>query len=242
MDDLDVMLQGQDQAQASQAQKEGQGDDSTQGQPIEQQTPEEIEFNNLSGSAQERIKKLVQDKRDLSQRLTNLERQGGFVPPAPGSTYRTPEVEDAVRKLSDVGLATKDEVTKTVDERLNVLRWEQEQARLEGKYDGSNGPQYVREEVEDFIQSHPQYRGYAAEDVFRDKMFRDDFIDLELSKRGSKTGRSSTLKPTSRAASTEPSLTPEYIADRTDLKKYPDALEWQEEHRHEIDKVLSQMS
>lgn len=244
VDDIDQMLQGSDQAPASPAQNDGQPIDDGTGQPASQQTAEEVDFNKLSGSARDRFRTMAKAKRDLEERLTNLERMGGqqYVPPAPGSQFQNPDVQDAVRKLSDVGMATKDDVQRTMDERLNVLRWEQEQMRLESKYGGVNGePQYVREEVEDFIKSHPQYGGYAPEDVFKMKMFPDEFMNLELSKRGTKTGKSQTLKPTSRMVSQDQGLTPEYIADRTDIKKYPDALEWQEEHRQEIDKVLSQM-
>lgn len=245
-DELDVMLQGDTTPLASQAQIDGQENDSAQGNPAEQQTPEEIEFNSLPGSTQDRIKKLARDKRELSQRLETLERMSGqpngFVPPAPNSNFTSPEEEAAIRTLSQKGLATKDDVRAELDERVNALRWEQEQNRLESMYTGSKGePQYVREEVEDFIKSHPQYRGYAAEDVFRYKMFPTEFQNLELERRGTKTGRSQTLKPTSRASSEEQGITPEFIAERTDIKKYPDALEWQEEHRQQIDAVLARM-
>lgn len=244
-DELDMMLQGDDQSQGNPAQN-GQVDDPNQVQPIGQQTPEEIEFNSLTGSTQDRVRKLARDKRELSQRLENLERMAAtqYVPPAPNSNFTTPDEEAAIRQLSAKGLATKQEVEKSLDDRLNILRWETRQQNLESRYTGANGePQYVREEVEDFIRSHPQYSGYDPEDVFKDKMFRGEFLNLELQKRssGPKTGRSQTLRPTSRQATAEQGLTPEFIAERTDLKKYPDALEWQEEHRQQIDAVLSQM-
>lgn len=242
-DDLDAMLQGTDPSQASQAKNDGQADDSIQGQPVEQQTPEEIEFNSLSGSTQDRIKKLAQDKRRMAEELETLRRgQTAYIPPAPGSNYQNPDEEAAIKTLASKGIATDEKVNRLLDERLNALRWENEQLRLESKYSGKGDtPHYVREEVEDFINSHPQYRGYSAEDVFRYKMFPDEFMNLEIQKRGSKTGQSPTLRPTARVVSQQQGLTPEYIADRTDIRKYPDALEWQEEHKHEIDKVLSQM-
>lgn len=243
MDDIDQMLQGSDPAPASPAQNDGQPIDDGSGKPLSQQTAEEVDFNKLSGSARDRFRTMAKAKRDLEERLTNLERMGQqYVPPAPGSGFQTLEQQNAIRILADQGIATDEKVDRKLDERLNVLRWEQEQFRLESKYQGVNGePQYVREEVEDFIKSHPQYSGYSPEDVFKMKMFPDEFMDLEFSRRGTKTGKSPTLKPTSRMVSQQEGLTPEYIADRTDIKKYPDALEWQEEHRKEIDKVLSQM-
>lgn len=245
-DDINQMLQGQDQAPASQATIDGQGSDSGQGQqPTEQPTPEEIAFNNLPGSTKDRVRRLVQDKRDLIQQNQQLQQQmqqGSYVPPAPGSTYRTPEVETALQQLANVGVTTDEKLNRTLDERLNALRWEQEMGRLEGKYPGRDGePQFVREELEEFISSHPHYRSYAAEDVFRDHMFRSEFLNLTFNKQGSKTGATQTLRPTNRMMSQTNAMTPEYIAERTDINKYPDAVEWQEEHRVEIDKVLSQM-
>jgi len=244
-DELDAMLQGSDQVPASQGQIDDQDTDAGQGKnPAAQQNPEEIEFNSLSGSTQDRIRRLAREKRELSERLVNLERlagNGSQVPPAPGSNFQTPDITNAVQRLSDVGIATDEKVERKLDEKLNLLRWETEQQRLESKYTGANSePSYVREEVEEFISSHPQYRGYAAEDVFRDHMFRSEFHNLDLTKQGSRTGQSTTLRPT-KAQVRDDTLTPEFIADRTDLKKYPDALEWQEAHRSQIDKVLSQM-
>ncbi len=52
------MLQGDDTAPASPAQ--------TEGQPIEQQSDEEVEFNSLSGSAQERVRELVRRAREAA--------------------------------------------------------------------------------------------------------------------------------------------------------------------------------
>lgn len=248
-DELDAMLQGQDNAPASQAQIDGQGDDGTNGTTqVTQPTPEEIEFNSLEGSARDRFKRVTKENKDLKQRLTNLERMNtSYIPPAPGSNFTNPDEQAAIQTLANKGIATDEKVNATVDNRVNQLRWELEQNRLESRYDGTRKvgditePQYVRDEVEDFITSHPQYRGYAAEDVFRFKMFPDEFMNLEVTRRGTKTGKSSTLKPTASSRSQEPGMSLEYIADRTDSKKYPDALQWQEEHKAEIDKVLSTM-
>lgn len=243
-DELDMMLQGDDQSQGSQPQQSGPVDDSNTGQPLEQQTPEEIEFNSLTGSTQDRIRRLVKDKRELMQRMEATPTQQ-YIPPAPNSNFVTPEEEAAIRTLSQKGLSTDAKVDAKIDDRLNMLRWDMRQQSLESRYTGANGePQYVREEVEDFIRSHPQFSGYDPEDVFKDKMFRGEFLNLELQKRstGPRTGQTQTLRPTSRQATAEQGLTPEFIAERTDIKKYPDALEWQEEHRQQIDAVLSQMS
>lgn len=237
------MLQGDDQASASQAQND-QVNDSTQGTPVDQQTPEEVAFNSLSGNAQERFRRIIREKNEYAQRLANLEKMGGqSVPPAPNSSFTSPDERQALETLASKGIATDEKVDRKLDERLNLLRWEMEQTRLEGKYPGKKDgePAYVREEVEEFIRAHPKYAGYSPEDVFRDYMFRDEFLNLELQRRGSRTGQTQTLRPTSRMVTQEQGLTPEYIAKRTDIKEYPDAVQWQEEHREEIDKVLSQM-
>ena len=228
VDDLDQMLQGaDDQSPASQSLT---GDQDAAVTPL--QTPEEVEFNSLKGNTQERIRELIAEKNAALERAN----QTAYVPPAP-LTPNNPDVQDAVRKLSDVGIATKDDVSKTVDDRLNVIRWEQEMNRLSNNYSGQDGsPQFDRTEVEDYIRSHPQFLNYAPEDVFKFKMHEpDEFGTTKTVK------RSSTLRPT-RAAAPEPAMTVEFIADRTDSKKYPDAAEWQEEHKAEIGKVLGGMT
>lgn len=241
-DELDMMLQGDDPNLASQAQNGGQGDDQSKPQADGQQTPEEIEFNSLSGSTQDRIRRLAKDKRDLSERLANLERNGGgnqYIPPAPGSPFVDPNEQAAIQTLASKGIATDEKVSKFVDDRFNRLRWEFEQQRLEGKYQGQSGePQYVREEVEDFISSHPQYQNYAPEDVFKYKMFPDEFMNLELQKRGTRTGQSSTLRPTKTNVQQE-SMTPEYIEQRM---QQPDGRQWYDEHLDEINATLSKMN
>ena len=227
-DELDNMLQGaEDQSPASPANS---GDQDAAVTPL--QTPEEVEFNSLKGNTQERIRELIQQKNDAIAQA----QAPAYVPPAP-LTPNNPDVQDAVRKLSDVGIATKDDVSKTVDDRLNVIRWEQEMSRLSTNYSGQDGsPQFDRTEVEDYIRSHPQFLNYAPEDVFKFKMHEpDEFGAVKTVK------RSSTLRPT-RAAAPEPAMTVEFIADRTDSSKHTDAREWQDEHKAEIDKVLSTMS
>ena len=69
-------------------------------------------------------------------------------------------------------------------------------------------------------------------------MFPNEFLDYEIKKRGSKTGQTATFKPTKQSVQQEQGMSVEYIMERTDLSKYPDALQWQEEHKDEIDKVL----
>jgi hypothetical protein len=212
------MLQGaEDQSPASPANL---GDQDATVTPL--QTPEEVEFNSLKGNTQERIRELIQQKNDAIAQA----QAPAYVPPAP-LTPNNSDVQDAVRKLDEVGLATKDFTQSAIDQKLNVIRWDGD--------DGQDGsPQFDRAEVEDYIRSHPQFQNYAAEDVFKFKMHEPDEFGTKPTK------RTSTLRP-SRAAAPEPAMTVEYIADRTDPKKYTDAREWQEEHKLDIDKVLSTM-
>lgn len=238
MADEDQKLQGaDDQTPASPADQGGQDDkQADQVIPLVNQTPEEVEFNNLSGNTQERVRELVKRAKDAEDRVA-VAAQNTYVPPAP-TTPESPDVRDAVRKLSEVGIATKDEVEQTVNEKLNAIRWENEMNRLSTTYAGSDGaPQFDRSEVEDYIRTHPQFYGYAPEDVFRFKMHSpDEFAGGERPQ----TKRAPSMRPT-KQQSPQNAMTVEYIAERTDVNKYPDAREWQEEHKDDIDKVLKQM-
>lgn len=232
-DDLDKMLQGDDQPVDSPAQTDGQ-EDTTK---VEQQSSEEVEFNSLTGSTKERIRQLAREKRELQQRLE--QQQNTYVPPAPGSNFKDPQEEAAIRTLADKGIALTSDVRKTVDESVNAMRWEFENGRLEGKWHGQEGtPSYVREEVESFIQSHPQYRTVPPEVVFKQFMFQDEFLDYEIKKRGNKTGQSTTFRPTKQAVAQE-GMTPEYIENRL---QQPDGRQWYDEHLDEINAVLKNMS
>lgn len=233
-DDLDRMLQGDDQNPASPAQNQDQGDDLQQ---QDQQSPEEVEFNSLTGSTQERIRKLAKDKREL---LTQLEQQkNAYIPPAPSSNFQDPQEQAAIQTLAAKGIATDAKVDAKLDDRFNAIRWELEQNRLESRYVGKGDePQYVREEVESFIQQHPQYRSYAPEDVFRYKMFPDEFMNVELTKRGVKSKQTSTMRPTKQAVAQE-GMTPEYIESRL---QQPDGRQWYDDHLDEINAVLSKMN
>ena len=236
VDDLDQMLQGaNDQPPASQANQGGQDDTVT---PLNQQ-PEEVEFNSLSGNAQDRVRELVKRAKDAeaeAERVKNFAPQPAYVPSAP-VTPDNLEVQQAVRKLSEVGIATKEDVESTINTRLNQIRWDQEMSRLSNEYSGNdNSPKFVREEVEDYIRSHPQFMGYAPEDVFKYKMFPDNYTGTQSAQR-----HTPSLRPTKPVTGQPGAMSVEFIAERTDITKYPDAREWQEEHKAEIDKVLGTM-
>lgn len=224
------MLQD-DNPGASSAQ-DGQQNAPAQVQPTGQQSEEEVEFNRLSGSAQDRFKDVWARAREAEEALAaeRAARQT-YVPPAPGNNM-LPDQKTAIETLSNFGIATDDKVDRKVSQATNQILWNMEQQRLEGKYTGEKGePQYVREEVEDYIRKHPQYAGYAAEDVFKYKMFPSEFENMGT------TGtprKSSTLRPT-KAQVMDETLTPEYIEERL---KQPDGQQWYQDHLDEINNVV----
>jgi hypothetical protein len=238
-DDLDAMLQGSDQAPASQAQNNGQGDDITQAdQPVTQQTPEEIEFNKLNGSTQERIRRLVAEKRkyqELSQQVPTP--QFPFNPML--GNIRTPEQEQGLRTLAQLGVATDEKVDSKLSELRNQLWWEQRNQGLETKWNGVNGmAQYVKEEVEDYMRSHPQYSQSDPEDVFLLHMFPAEYRNYIVSA-GTKTGKTSqtqSLRPTKNPGQSESGY--ESILDRVNPEKYSDALQYADDHRKEVEAAV----
>ena len=228
-DDLDKMLDGNDAPSASSAQ-DGQQGDSMQGNPIEQQ-PEEVEFNKLSGGTQDRIKSIWARARAAEEALeSERTARPSYVPPAPGAL--APDQETAIRTLENFGIATDQKVDRKLGEVTNRILWEMEQKRLEEKYTGSNGePQYIKDEVEDYIRKHPQYSGYAAEDVFKYKMFPEEFENMGTQK---PVKRTSSLRPT-KAQVMDETLTPEYIEKRL---QQPDGQQWYNDHLDEINNVV----
>lgn len=224
-DDLDALLQGDEQTSASQAGSDVQQNDSNQVRPLEQQSEEEVEFNRLSGSTQERIRELAKRARDAELRVNTP----AYVPPAP---MTTPDQRQALETLSNFGVATDEKVNRVVDEKLNTLRWENEQGRLESKYSGQDGtPTYVREEVEDYMRKHPQYSATPPELVFKGVMFPDEFSNVDTKSRT----RTSTLRPTKAQLSTA-AINPDNVEELVSKNSQ----QWYEEHLDEINAAVSQ--
>jgi hypothetical protein len=231
-DDLDAMLQGNDNPSASSAQNSQQGD-STQGNPIEQPTEEEVEFNKLDGKAQDRFKSVWARARQAEEAL-EAERQSRqtFTPPAPGNQL-APDQRTAIETLSKFGITTDDKLDAKINSAFNQLRWDNEQTRLEGKYTGQNGePQYVREEMEDYIRKHPQYLSTPAEDVFKLR-FIDEFANIKSTQQAPR--RSSTLRPT-RANIQNDSINPDNVEEM--VKAHDD--QWYLDHQDEINRAVNE--
>jgi hypothetical protein len=238
-DNIDAMLsQGKETpAPASQASNGSQLDAPDTGEPTE----EEVEFNKLTGSTQERIRKLVGDKKALLEEVEGYKNAMRTVPPPPPSGNEpNPDVQQAVQKLDAVGLATKDYTDQRIGQSLQILRYEQEMARLASTYTGKDGePQFDRSEYEDFVRDNPVYANYYPEDVFRDKMFRDEFHNLEGEKPESVSPK--TLRPTKTSQPKE-TFTPEYIEEK--LKSLPpeEKKQWYQDNLAEINATLGKMN
>ncbi len=228
MDPIDKMLQGDDTTQGVTSQTDGQQTDSTQAtRPVEQQTDEEVEFNKLTGHTQDRFRELLRRAKEAEAKLGT---QQTYVPTAPNMV--TPDQEQAVETLSKFGIATDKKVDEKVSAGLNQIKWELRQANLEQKYVGQDGePKFDREEVEDYMRSHPQYQYYDPEDVFKYKMFPDEFSGQ--SQQTTKT-RTSSLRPT-KAQTRQDALTPDFIEERL---KQADGAEWYDAHLDEINAVV----
>lgn len=196
-----------------------------------QQTQEEVEFNSLKGSTQDRIKKILRDKQDLESRLTTLEQSRTVVPPV-NYPQSDANVKDALHKLSDLGVATDDKVDQKINQSLGALRFQFELDRLESKYNGEDGrPKFDRDEYNDYRNRHPEYTNYLPEDVY-EKMYKEELSDFQSS--APQTKKTSSLKPTKASVGEEP-LTPELIEQRL---KEPDGRQWYERNVDKINRAM----
>ena len=238
-DEIDAMLDGQETpAPVSQTQNGSQIDVPEEGT----QSEEEVEFNKLTGSTQERIRQLANSKRELAEKVSGYENMLRTVPPPPPHIVESnPDVQQAVQNLRGVGIATQEDVDNRISQSLSALRYEQEMSRLASIYDGKdNKPSFDRVEYEEFVKDNPVYANYFPEDTFKMKMFSDEFSSS--SNDGSQTvNESKTLKPTKTSQHKE-SFTPEYIEDK--LKSLPagEREQWYGEHLSEINATLGKMN
>lgn len=221
-------------------------DDGSQGQPNGALEPsaEEVAFNSLKGSAQERIRTLANRANQATQLQSEVEqlkaemeslRLRGMQP----AQLQNPDVQDAVSKLDNFGLATKDfvakEIERGVNQQLSGLVYKMEMDRLEGRHNGSNGlPAFDRAEYEAFVNANPQYRSYSPEDVYN-KMFEDDIFDARVKGLGKPEKQTPTLRAT-RTRVQEETMTPEYIEKRL---AQPDGRQWYAQNIDKINAVIA---
>lgn len=207
-------------------------------------SPEEVSWSSLKGGTQDRIKSILRERdeeRAKRQRYESLLSTGqGYQTPTTTDSS-APGVQEAVRKLSEVGMATKDEVKEEINRTISGLVYNIELEKLENKFDGSNGlPKFDKQEYEDYVTRHSQYRNYTPEDVY-EKMYADEIFDWKSQQQGKTTvSRQSTtsLRPTKTTVREEP-LTPELIEQRL---KQPDGPVWYEKNKEKINAVVASMS
>ena len=207
------MLQGEETPSTSQVETDQQVD--TQVQPTE----EEVQFNSLSGSAQDRFSEMFRRAREAENKL-------GQVPAYTPPTTQNQETE--LKTLSNFGVTTDDKLAKTKTEILDAIKDQD----LSTRYSGENGlPKYDPNDVADYKRRHPEYAGTPNELLFKAVMYPDEF--------SANTTPVPTRKPTSlrpvKTQSRQDALTPEFIEERL---KQPDGDSWYDANKDEINKVV----
>lgn len=222
---------------------ETEGNVNPQGAPTV--SPEEVAFNGLKGDTQTRIKTILSEKETARREAEYWKSQAASQTPQQQTPFvqsQAPvdpdQAEKAVKVLSSVGMATKDEVQRQINQSIGAMAYNYELRDLAERYDGANGlPRFERTEYEDYVQRNPQYQNYSPEDVYA-KMYRQEILDAELAKRSGTSGQSQTvtLKPSGGAATQQEPLTPELIEQRM---AEPGGKEWYIQNKDKINKALA---
>jgi hypothetical protein len=203
-------------------------------------SPEEVAFNSLKGSTQDRIRTLANRANQASTALEEVEqlkREMEGLKLSRMTPTVNPDVQEAVSRLDGFGIATKDFVAKQVQEGVNQqvsgLLYKLEMDRLEAKHSGTDGsPAFDRAEYEAYIGANPKYRAYDPEDVYQ-KMFPDE----TPSQKTAQPSKQPNLRPT-RTRVQEEAMTPEYIEKRL---QQPDGRTWYEQNRDKINAVIARV-
>lgn len=216
------------------------GDGSTVNQTgAENLSPEEVAFNNLTGSTQDRVKTILRERDQARQEAEMFRRGTGSYPPPPPPAP-SPDVATAVNKLSEIGMAPKDYVDQKIQQGIGGMIYQFELEKLSNKYDGGNGlPAFSKEEYEDYTNRHPQYRNYSPEDVYQ-KMYSDEIFDWRTQNSGKSTAARPTpsLRPV-KTTVREEVWTPDYIESRL---KEPDGPAWYDKNRDKINATVAKMA
>lgn len=206
---------------------------------------EEVAFNSLKGSTQDRVRTLAQranqatqieSERDQLKAELEAYKLRSMTP----SLQVNPDVQDAVSRLDQFGVATKDytnkQIEEKVDQKLSGIVWKMEMDRLEGRHSGNNGlPAFDRAEYEAYIGANPQYRSYSPEDVYN-KMFEDEIFDAKVKGMSQGTTKQAPTLRATRTRVQEDTMTPEYIENRL---KQPDGRQWYEQNKDRINTVIA---
>src|ERR1035437_8986646 len=82
------------------------------------ESPEEVEFNTLKGGTQDRIKAILNERDQFkaeAERKDQFIRSQSFNQPTTNTDLSNPQVKAVVQQLSDVGMATKQDVDTLVN-------------------------------------------------------------------------------------------------------------------------------
>lgn len=217
---------------------ESSGDDSPQGAP--QASPEEAAWNNLKGGTQDRIKQLISERNSeaakaerLNSYITNMNQTQQYQPQTPEAPNL--EVENARKVLTNIGFPTNDTVDQKIQQQFGNLVYNMTLDKLEGRYDGSNGPKFDKTEYQDFVTRNPKYSAYDPEDVYKYHMYPEEVKEAQLR---TNTGRgqsaTSSLRPT-RTTVREEQWSPDWIENRM---KQSDGLEWYSKNKDKVNNFL----
>jgi hypothetical protein len=212
-----------------------------QSAPPVTQTPEELEWSKLRGSAQDRFRHLIRERNEYREKASTPMVVAPVVPqtmdagsyqyPQSGEIEMTPEQREAIDNLRKFGIVTKDDLQAIKDQ--SVL--DNEYARLEAMYSGARGePMFDRVEVED----HMRKTGiYNPEKAFED-LYRDELYDQRARGSAPATQEPYSARPSvSTASRTEP-LTIDNLRARL---REPDGQVWWEKNRERILPLMSQL-
>ncbi len=195
----------------------------------------EAAWEGLAGSTQDRVVELVRRAKLAEAEKLRLEAELSRTKSQPVTTHTETtdvDVQEAVRKLKEYGIVTKDDLT-AIQDRLYL---EREHDRLERKYSGEAGkPKYNREEVEDYARSH--YFGGNLESAYKD-MYWDELVDAEVKNRAPKHD-TYTERPTASVKVGEKPLTVDSLRERL---RQPDGAEWWAKNREKIEPLLEKLS
>jgi hypothetical protein len=211
----------------------------------ENSSPEEASWSDLKGSTQDRIKQILKERneeravRERYETLLRTQTQGGQTETTTNTA--TPEVATAVQGLRSIGFPTSEDVDAKINQSLSGMVYNMELDRLESKYSGDDGkPKFDKDEYQDYISRHPQYRGYTPEDVYS-KMYEEELFDWRIqhnSRSTTATRTTPSLRPTKTQVREEP-LTRELIEQRL---KEPDGRAWYDRNLEQVNAVLAKDS
>lgn len=214
------------------------GDENESASPA---SPEEVAWSDLKGNTQDRIKQILRERDEEKAKRERIESfvQTQNFPQQQNTFTQNPEIQSAVAKLSEVGMATKDWAKQEINQSLGNLIYNFELGKLEERHDGSDGlPKFDKAEYQDFIQRNPKYSNYDPEDVF-EKMYSEEILDAKVKTYKSGGGQSTTpsLRPT-KTTVREEQWSPEWIENRM---KQSDGLDWYWKNKDKVNNFLASL-